>query len=68
MLNKEEERLLSFIQKNMRGDCKILSVEECPCPLCDFDRIIRNKNFLQDEVNRLLSKLQQIMNLLSRIK
>ena len=54
-----KERLRNFIQKNLNGGCKMLSLgDDCVCPLCDFDRLVEEIDHLSKEAEK--AKVKQV--------
>jgi type I site-specific restriction endonuclease len=43
------ERLKEFIRKHQSGGCRMLSVADCQCPLCDVDRLSAHVETLERE-------------------
>ena len=57
-----KERLRNFIQKNLNGGCKMLSLgDDCVCPLCDFDRLV-------EEIDRLLKELEEASSVIEMFR
>ena len=56
-----KERLRNFIQKNLNGGCKMLSLgDDCVCPLCDFDRLV-------EEIDRLTAEGEKAKEVIDEI-